>query len=315
MGEITARLRTDVSSMLSLELLAPAKDLECGQAASIAAPMRCTWARRALAHGAAGNTSCDIEKLAAYAHRVWARVLRHGQYPVARRRAGRRRAPVLAASSGWVDGLIIQDVGLLECDLPPCLSLPAPRYTTTARNAWPFGRGRFLASHPGPRTGPRPNSRPFAPPPASSWRHSSRCLVCEHEWTVQLELCSRWPQRQPRPVRTALSSLVLPARCCARNLVRDKHLLSLREPEPDGRAAQLVEAGVTSFKIEGRLKKQGICDELYVVTTGASWMPCWLNGRPACVVGQTRSAVAPDPDKTFNTRLHDVFPAPAAALR
>ena len=144
--------------------------------------------------------------------------LRHGQYPVARRRAGRRRAPVLAASSGW--GRRAHHSGRGAAGMrsaAPASHCQHPDTQLQRGTRGLLGEGRFLASHPGPRTGPRPNSR-------HSRRHQHRaggihprCLVCEHEWTVQLELCSRRPQWKPRPVRTALSSLVLPARCCARN--------------------------------------------------------------------------------------------------
>jgi len=61
--------------MLSLELLAPAKDLECGQAAiDCGADAVYVGAPRFGAREAAGNSIADIEKLAGYAHRMWARV-------------------------------------------------------------------------------------------------------------------------------------------------------------------------------------------------------------------------------------------------
>jgi len=64
-----------LESTTTLELLAPAKDLECGQAAiDCGADALYVGAPRFGAREAAGNTIADIEKLAAYAHRVWARV-------------------------------------------------------------------------------------------------------------------------------------------------------------------------------------------------------------------------------------------------
>ncbi|RXM01382.1 U32 family peptidase, partial [Citrobacter sp. AAK_AS5] len=41
-----------------------------------------------------------------------------------------------------------------------------------------------------------------------------------------------------------------------RTLVRDRHLLSLRDLNLSDHLGLLIEAGVTSFKIEGRLKNR-----------------------------------------------------------
>ena len=109
-----------VINLLAPELLAPAKDLETGIAAiNCGADAVYVGAARFGAREAAANSLADIESLAKYAHRYWGKVyaavntiLRDDEIETA---VGLCHDLYRAG----VDGLIIQDVGLLECDLPP----------------------------------------------------------------------------------------------------------------------------------------------------------------------------------------------------
>ena len=102
------------------ELLAPARDLACGRAAiACGADAVYVGADRFGAREAAGNTLDDIAALVAYAHQYWARVyvtintiLTDSELADAERLAWQLHEI-------GADGLIIQDTGLLECDLPP----------------------------------------------------------------------------------------------------------------------------------------------------------------------------------------------------
>ena len=106
--------------MSPIELLAPAKDLECGiTAIDCGADAVYIGAPRFGAREAAGNTVEDIAALTAHAHKFWARVyvtlntlLRDDELPAAVRLAHQ-------LYQAGIDGLIVQDTGLLECDLPP----------------------------------------------------------------------------------------------------------------------------------------------------------------------------------------------------
>ena len=106
--------------MNPIELLAPARDLECGAAAiDCGADAVYIGAPRFGAREAAGNSLEDIAALARHAHKYWARVyvtlntlLRDKEIEPARQLAWRLH-------DAGADGLIIQDTGLLECDLPP----------------------------------------------------------------------------------------------------------------------------------------------------------------------------------------------------
>jgi putative protease len=83
-------------------------------------------------------------------------------------------------------------------------------------------------------------------------------------------------------------------------LVPDKHLLSLRDLNLSTALRELVEVGVTSFKIEGRLKNKA-----YVMNIVGHYrrkldaLLAEIGGRRASS-GQTTLGFEPDPDKTFN---------------
>src|SRR5512143_758899 len=105
---------------MPMELLAPARNLETGLAAiNCGADAVYIGAPRFGARAAAGNSLSDLEALLRYAHVYWAKVyitintiMRDDELPDALHL-------ISQLYDAGVDGLIIQDVGLLECDLPP----------------------------------------------------------------------------------------------------------------------------------------------------------------------------------------------------
>jgi collagenase-like PrtC family protease len=104
----------------SLELLAPAKNAEIGiEAIKHGADAVYIGGPSFGARYGAGNPVQDIERLAAFAHRFHARVfitlntiLRDDELEEARRMAWQMH-------EAGADALIVQDMGLLELDLPP----------------------------------------------------------------------------------------------------------------------------------------------------------------------------------------------------
>ena len=98
-----------------IELLAPARNRETGIAAiNCGADAVYIGAESFGARSEAGNSLSDIEALAAYAHRYWARVyvalntiLRDDELP-------RALTLINQLYRAGIDGLIIQDVGLLR---------------------------------------------------------------------------------------------------------------------------------------------------------------------------------------------------------
>ena len=107
------------------------------------------------------------------------------------------------------------------------------------------------------------------------------------------------------PSPAAAATLSSTAR--ARPLVEDRHLLSLRDLNLSGHLGDLLDAGVTSFKIEGRLK-----DRAYV-TNVVSWYRQRLDealaarGWRRSSSGHSRVDFEPDVSKTFNRGFTTYF--------
>ncbi|HAO20324.1 MAG TPA: collagenase-like protease, partial [Desulfobacteraceae bacterium] len=107
-------------SPIPIELLAPAKDADTGIAAiNCGADAVYIGAKKFGAREDAGNSVEDIHALCRYAHKYFAKVyvtlntlLRDDEIPDAVNL-------IAELHDAGIDALIIQDMGLLECDLPP----------------------------------------------------------------------------------------------------------------------------------------------------------------------------------------------------
>ncbi|HOJ13623.1 MAG TPA: peptidase U32 family protein, partial [Deltaproteobacteria bacterium] len=106
--------------MTRLELLAPARDLECAIAAiDHGADAVYIGGPSFSARKAASNPMAHIERLARHAHRFHARVYLALNTILFEDELEAARKTAHEAWDAGVDGLIVQDMGLLELDLPP----------------------------------------------------------------------------------------------------------------------------------------------------------------------------------------------------
>lgn len=284
------------------ELLAPAQNLECGLAAIDAgADAVYIGAARFGARARAGNSLADIEALARHAHTYWARVyvtlntlLYDDELPHAVRLA-RQLYDI------GVDALIIQDVGLLECDLPPI-----PLIASTQMHNHTPERVAFLEAVGFRRV---ILARELSLAQIKAIRQAT---TIELETFVQGALCVSYSGQ-------CLMSYAIGGRSgnrgeCAQPcrrvyslvdgngtvIVKDRHLLSLRDLNLSAHLDELLDAGVTSFKIEGRLK-----DKTYVMNVVSAYRRALdqasaSRGLARSSSGRSTVDFTPDLDKTFN---------------
>ncbi len=282
-----------------VELLAPARDLECGLAAiNCGADAVYIGAPRFGARVAAGNTIDDIAALAEHAHRYWARVyvalntlLKNDELPQ-------------AVDLAWqlhelgIDGLIIQDMGLLECKLPP-LPLIASTQThnyTAERVAFleKVGFYRAILARELSLTEIR-DIRAAAPKiELECFVHGALCVCYSGQCYLSYAMGGRSGNRGEcaQPCRKVYDLVDAEGE----TLVKGRHLLSIRDLGLSEHLADLLDAGVTSFKIEGRLK-----DARYVSNIVAHYS-ARLNelGVKRVSSGRSRVEFQPDLNKTFN---------------
>ena len=314
-----------------ISLLAPARDLEVGIAAIQAgADAVYIGAPEFGARQAAGNSLEDIAELVLYAHRFGAQVLvtlntllHDDEYP---------RACALAHElyKVGVDALIIQDLTLLNYDLPP-IRLHA---STQCDNRTPeqvlhlqqLGFRRVVLARELSLNQIRDIHHTLHSTPYTL--HRDEVATIELEAFVHGALCVSYSGRCY--LSEALMDRSANRGCCAQlcrqrydlldkngNEILDIHgypihqryLLSLQDMDRSQHLAELIEAGVTTFKIEGRLK-----DRDYVTNIVAYYrqlLDQLIDNNPALAHASTPSVYhydfTPNPAKTFHRGQTDYF--------
>ncbi|HEY3417274.1 MAG TPA: U32 family peptidase, partial [Armatimonadota bacterium] len=288
--------------MKHIELLAPAKDLECGMTAiDCGADAVYIGAAHFGAREAAGNSVEDITALTRYAHRYWAKVyvtintlLHDEEIPEALRL-------ITQLYEAGIDGLIIQDPGLLECKLPPLPLIASTQMHNSTPEKVAFLEGVGFQRAILPRELGLEEIREIRRKTNMELEffiHGSLCVCYSGQCYLSYAMGGRSGNRgqcaQPcRKVYTLLDSR-------GQAVVRNKHLLSLRDLNLSAHLAELIEAGICSFKIEGRLK-----DRAYIANI-VGYYRTLLDGVLADLgmrkgsSGAVALGFAPDPTKTFN---------------
>ncbi len=292
-----------------IELLAPARDHEAGRAAiDGGADAVYIGASRFGAREQAGNALNDVAALIDYAHRYWARVyitlntlLRDDEIEEA-------IALIRQLHDLGADGLIIQDAGLLACDLPPI-----PLIASTQMHNHTPERVAFLQSCGFQRV---ILARELALAQIKAIReqtqleleffvHGALCVSYSGQCYLSQAIGGRSGNRgqcaQPCRRRYRLID------ASGKTITDWKHLLSLRDLNLSAHLGELLDAGVTSFKIEGRLKESGYVKN--VVAYYRQKLDRLLNEkqrRPSSS-GSTVLAFPPDPAKSFNRGFTSCF--------
>jgi len=296
----------------ALELLAPARTAEIG--------------REAILHGAdavyiggpafgarhnAGNPVADIAGLVEFAHRFHARIfvtlntiLHDAELETARRQ-------IHELYDAGVDALIIQDMGLLELDLPP-IDLHAStqcdiRTPEKARFLADVGFSQIVLARE--LTLPQIAEIRAAVPADTILEyfvHGALCVAFSGQCYISHAQTGRSANRGDCSQACRLPFTLKDAQ--GRVVAFEQHLLSMKDNNQGTNLAALVEAGVRSFKIEGRYK-----DAAYVKNITGHYRRLLdeiLTARPDLARGSsgtTRLLFEPDPDKTFHRAYTDYF--------
>jgi putative protease len=290
---------------MTLELLAPARDLETGLAAiNCGADAVYIGAPRFGAREAAGNSLADVEGLIRYAHRYWVKVyvtvntlLHDEEIPAA-------VELIRQVYESGADAAIIQDTGLLECDLPPI-----PLFASTQMHNSTPERVAFLEKAGFQRailarelsleqiTAIRQQTKIEL----EAFIHGALCVSYSGQCTLSYAIGGRSGNRGQcaQPCRRAYSLVDGEGR----TPIKNRYLLSIRDLNLTDHLGGLVEAGIRSFKIEGRLK-----DKAYVMNVVGHYRRALDKlGEPKCSSGQVELGFEPDVNKTFNRGYTDHF--------
>ena len=294
-----------------LELLAPARDLPTAMAAiDCGADAVYIGGPGFGARAAAVNSMKDIEALARYAGQFHARTYLTLNTLLFDSELERARTMAWDAYRAGADALIIEDMGLLEMDLPP-IEIHAStqcdiRTPEKARflddcgfSQLVLARELSLEEIAAVRAAvPRARLEFFV--------HGALCVSYSGQCYLSCAETGRSANRGEcaQPCRLAYDVYDF----MGREIVRGKHVLSLKDNDQSENLEALVRAGVTSFKIEGRLK-----DAAYVKNVTAYYrekLDALIQKMPGFAkasLGESSPGFVPDPEKTFHRSQTDYF--------
>jgi putative protease len=296
---------TKCNFMHKIELLSPARDAEIGiEAFRHGADAVYIGAPRFGARAAAGCSVADIERMARFGHQFGARtfvamntILTDSEL---------RDAETLAHQlyEAGVDALIVQDYGLLTLHLPP-IELHASTQMDTrtpdkARLLRDLGMTRVVLARELSVEQIRTIHEAVGDTvELECFVHGALCVSVSGQCYLSQALTGRSANRGECAQPCRLPMELVDGR--GQTLVRDKHLLSLKDMNRSGELEALIAAGVTSLKIEGRLK-----DMTYVKNVTAYYrrrLDALLEGHPewkAASDGHCTYTFEPRPAASFN---------------
>ncbi len=295
----------------AIELLAPARDADIGIAAIDHGADAVYIGGPAFgARQSAGNSLEDISRLCGYAHRYGAKVFlalntifTDEELPLARRLA-------FDAAAAGVDVLILQDLGLLEGPLPDIelhastqCDIRTPEKAAFLERA---GFSQVVAARELSLDEIRAMRAALKHARIECFVHgalcvsySGRCFMSEavvHR-SANRGACSQLC-RLPYDVETI----------DGRRLLENAHVLSLKDNDQSANLEALIDAGASTFKIEGRLK-----DLAYVKNATGRYRKLLdeiFARRPdlhASSDGRTRFSFEPDPARVFSRGQTEYF--------
>ena len=287
-----------------IELLAPAKNLECGIAAiDHGADAVYIGAPKFGARAAAVNSLEDIAALVEYAHLYNARIYVTVNTTLKDEELQETEKMIWALFRAGVDALIVQDMGITGLNLPPI-----PLHASTQMDNRTVEKVRFLADAGfrqvvlARELSLREISKIHeACPdvPLEIFVHGALCVSYSGQCYVSQACFGRSANRGECAQFCRLPFSLVDAE--GRVIVKDKHLLSLKDLNQSDELEALLDAGASSFKIEGRLK-----DVSYVKNVTAAYrrkLDAIFARRKEYVrasSGSCRYAFNPQLDKSFS---------------
>lgn len=294
-----------------IELLAPAKNLECGIAAiDHGADAVYIGAPRYGARASAGNSVTDIRTLADYAHLFRARIYVTVNTILRDDELADTERMIWELYDAGVDALIVQDMAITRMNLPPiALHASTQMDNRTAEKVCFLANAGFTQvvlarelslediaqiHHAVPNT------------PLEVFVHGALCVSYSGQCYVSEACYGRSANRGECAQFCRLAFNMEDAE--GRVIARDKHLLSLKDLNQSNRLEQLLDAGASSLKIEGRLK-----DVTYVKNVVAYYRrqldTIFKQRKEYCRVssGRVVTDFQPQLDKSFNRGFTHYF--------
>lgn len=294
-----------------IELLAPARNLECGiEAINHGADAVYIGAPKFGARAAATNSMEDIERLTDYAHLYGVRIYVTVNTILKDEELKETEAMIWELYQKGVDALIVQDMGLTRLNLPPI-----PLHASTQMDNRTVEKVSFL-TEAGFRQVVLARElslneiaaihKACPDTPLEVFVHGALCVSYSGQCYASQACFGRSANRGECAQFCRLPFSLVDAD--GQVVVKDKHLLSLKDMNRLDMLEQLLDAGATSLKIEGRLK-----DVAYVKNVTAAYrqrLDTILKRRSEYIrssSGTCRFDFQPQPEKSFSRGFTHYF--------
>jgi len=300
-----------MAARIPLELLAPARDADIGiEAVNHGADAVYIGGPGFGARDKAPNRIEDIARLVKHAHRFNARIfvtmntiLRDDELEGARQQAWQLH-------EAGVDALIVQDMGLLELDLPP-MQLHASTQTDIrtpekARFLQDVGFSQMVLARELDLKQIIAIREQVQRATLEFFVHGALCVAYSGQCFISHAHTGRSANRGSCSQECRLPYTVTDAR--GRIVAHDKHVLSLKDNDQSANLEALVDAGVRSFKIEGRYKDMATVKN--VTAHYRSLLDALMEKRPELAStghGRCTFTFTPEPEQAFNRGGTDYF--------
>lgn len=295
----------------NIELLAPAKNLECGlEAINHGADAVYIGAPKFGARSAAGNSLDDIQTLVKHAHLYNARIYVTVNTILKEEELLETEKMIWELYGMGVDALIVQDMGITGLNLPPI-----PLHASTQTDNRTSDKVKFLANAGfrqvvlARELSLKEIDRIHRENPdvaLEAFVHGALCVSYSGQCYVSEACFGRSANRGECAQFCRLSFNMVDAD--NQIMVSNKHLLSLKDMNQSNQLDALIDAGVSSFKIEGRLK-----DVSYVKNVTAAYrqkLDEILNRRPDLIRASSGTCYfdfKPQLDKSFSRGFTHYF--------
>ena len=294
----------------SIELLAPAKNLECGiEAIRHGADAVYIGAPKYGARAAAGNSLDDLRQLAEYAHLFGAKVYVTLNTIIYDNELAEVEQLVWQLYRIGIDALIVQDMALLTMKLPPIQLHASTQTDNRTKEKVQFlhsvGFSQVVLARELSLKEIEEIHR-ACPVPLEAFVHGALCVSYSGQCYASQACFGRSANRGECAQFCRLPFDLVDAD--GRIIEHNRHLLSLKDMNRSVHLEAMMDAGIRSFKIEGRLK-----DVSYVKNVTAYYrqaIDAILDRRTEykrASQGVSTYTFTPQLDKSFNRGFTDYF--------
>ncbi len=293
-----------------IELLAPAKNLECGiEAIRHGADAVYIGAPQFSARAAAGNSIEDIQILCDFAHQYFAKVYVALNTILYDSELSAVERLIQQLYDAGTDALIIQDMGILQMNLPPI-----PLHSSTQNDNRDAEKIKFLEDAGFSQVvlarelslNQIKEIAEQTSVPLEVFIHGALCVSYSGQCYLSQALSGRSANRGACAQYCRLPYTLQDAE--GKTPASGNHLLSLKDLNQTKNIELLLDAGVSSLKIEGRLKELS-----YVKNITAHYrqkLDEIIERRPEyqrASSGKSTHFFVPNPEKSFNRGFTDYF--------